>query len=388
MRRRGRRRVAALASLWLAVAACGSNGQARSLGAVVPPVSPESVDVTLFLIGDAGAPAPPPDSEPVLVALRTQAAAAANPVVAFLGDNVYPHGLPDSANPKRAEAERRLNAQVDVLRASGARGLFLPGNHDWDRQSAEGWDAVRRQDRYLAALRDPEVAFLPADGCPGPAVVDVGRTLRLVVLDTQWWLHGGAKPTDPTSSCPADSEPEVVSALRAALAGAGSRRVAVLGHHPLESGGHHGGHFGWGDHVFPLRALKKWLWVPLPVIGSAYPLARKTGVTNQDASGPAYRRMRAALETAFADDPPLVYAAGHDHNLQVLAGTSARYLVVSGAGVFGHRSWVSWRDSTRFAAQESGYMRLEILSDGRARLAVTVVDRTGRAEEAFSLWLD
>src|SRR5436309_11924013 len=30
----------------------------------------------------------------------------------------------------------------------------------------------------------------------------------------------------------------------------------------------HGGHFGWQDHIFPLRNIKPWLWIPLPLIGS------------------------------------------------------------------------------------------------------------------------
>jgi len=47
-------------SLWLGLPGCGSG---RSAGATVPPVAaaPEAdIDVTLFLIGDAGAPAAPP----------------------------------------------------------------------------------------------------------------------------------------------------------------------------------------------------------------------------------------------------------------------------------------------------------------------------------------
>lgn len=30
--------------------------------------------------------------------------------------------------------------------------------------------------------------LLPSNGCSGPAAVDIGR-LRLILLDTQWWLH-------------------------------------------------------------------------------------------------------------------------------------------------------------------------------------------------------
>jgi hypothetical protein len=50
-----------------------------------------------------------------------------------------------------------------------------------------------------------------------------------VLLDTQWWLHGGPKPTDPNSDCPEDAESEVVDSLHAAVAGAGERLVVVAG---------------------------------------------------------------------------------------------------------------------------------------------------------------
>ena len=118
----------------------------------------------------------------------------------------------------------------------------------------------------------------------GPVTVDVGRSVRLVLLDTQWWLHGFAKPVDPTSTCPVDSEAEVLGALREAMRGASGRHVFVVGHHPPASGGPHGGYFPLVDHVFPLREFRKWLWLPLPIIGSAYPLARQNGISPQDLS--------------------------------------------------------------------------------------------------------
>src|SRR5207244_5727210 len=257
---------------------------------------------------------------------------------------------------------------------TGADGLFIPGNHDWDKEGAGGWDAVRREERFIADGAGGKggkggtgrAVLLPGGGCPGPAVVDVGTVVRLVALNTEWWLHDGPKPEDPASTCPADSPREVIDSLRAALRTAGRRLVVVAAHHPLASGGPHGGHFGWQDHIFPLRAVKSWLWVPLPLIGSVYPLAREGGISSQDAPSAAYRRMRAALDSAFAGAPPLVYAAGHDHALQVITGTSARYELVSGAGTFGHLDRVTALDSTRFARSASGFMRVEFLHDGRA----------------------
>ena len=98
--------------------------------------------------------------------------------------------------------------------------------------------------------------------------------------------------------------------------------------------------------------------------------------------------MRVALDSAFAGAPPLIYAAGHDHTLQVIAGTSTRYVLVSGTGTFGHIDRVAALDSTRFARSASGFMRVEFLRDGRARLGVLIVDRAGSAAEEFGLWLN
>jgi len=383
--------LAALASVWIGLHGCGQVGAVGAAPAAAPPALPAQIDVTLFLIGDAGAPAAPPDSEPVLVALRVAAASAPHPVIVFLGDNVYPDGMPDSAALKRRAAERVLTQQLRVLQASGARGFFVPGNHDWDSMQPGGWDAIRRQERFIAAAGGGP-ALLPAGGCPGPAVVDVGAVVRLVALDTQWWLQDGPKPEGPTSSCPAASEGAVIDSVRAALRTAGKRAAVVVAHHPLASGGVHGGHFGWQDHVFPLRNIKPWLWIPLPIIGSVYPIARAEGISRQDLPSPAYTRMRVAFDSAFAGAPalapPLIYAAGHEHTLQVIAGTSARYLLVSGTGTFGHIDRVTALDSTRFARSASGFMRVEFQRDGRARLGVFIVDRAGNAAEEFGLWLN
>jgi hypothetical protein len=372
----------AMAAVVLATACAGGPGASPA-----PRPAPNDVELTMFLIGDAGAPAPA--GEPVLKALAADLGRAGGQrVVVFLGDNVYPRGLPDSAAPDRTEMERRLDAQVDLVKAAGARGIFVPGNHDWAKQGPDGWNSIRRQGRQIARRGGPEIGLLPPDGCPGPTVVDLGRRVRLVALDTQWWLQGGPRPVGPNSGCRAADEKAVADSLKVDLAAAGNRTVVVAAHHPLASGGEHGGYFGVESYLFPLRLIKPWLWIPLPGVGSAYPIARQSGVTNQDMAGSVNRRMRQMLEGAMRDHPPLVWADGHDHNLQVIKGARARWLLVSGAGIFGHEGPANRLPDTRFASQSAGFMRLEFLTDGRERLGVLAVDLDGRSQERFSMWLE
>jgi hypothetical protein len=366
--------------------------------AVPAPVAPgDSIDLALFLIGDAGSKAY--DGEPVLRQLSRQADSlkAVRRFVVFLGDNVYPRGIPSLGDPARADAERRLAAEVLAIQKGGADGVLIPGNHDWDRQGRDGWNAIRRQDSLVRKLGGEKVRLLPKDGCPGPEVVDIGEHVRLIALDSEWWIHGHARPYGPDSPCPTRSNQEVEDSLRGALRDKGTRHAIVVDHHPLRSGGEHGGAFTIGDHLFPLRNIKSWMWLPLPLIGSLYPLARRHGFTNQDISGRLYQVMVETFERVFAEYPPLVMASGHDHDLQVIRGgrpevTHARYQLVSGAGILGHASLVRRVEGSLFERKAGGFMRLDFTRDGRVRLSVTTVADKGKRSEAssaevFSLWL-
>jgi Calcineurin-like phosphoesterase len=353
----------------------------------VPALPRDEVAATLYLIGDAGDP--DPAGEPVLRALaRELVSGGRERVVVFLGDNAYPRGLPPSGDPTRPEEERRLSAQVRAVTQAKATGYLVLGNHDWARFGTDGWNAARRQETFIDSIGEGRVSLLPRGGCPGPSTVDIANRVRLILLDTQWWLHQGPKPEDPTSSCPADADDEIVDSIQSAIHGARDRLVVVAGHHPLATGGNHGGYFGWKDHLFPLLQVVPGLWLPLPLIGSLYPTARQNGISPQDVPSRAYQHFIRVLSRAFAERAPALYAAGHDHNLQVIAGGVVPLQLVSGAGIYGH-----WGRATRirgslFARQASGFGRLDISRSGRGRLAIIEVDRSGNSSEVFSIWVE
>ena len=387
---------AALVAVAFVATACRSALEpATPVAAPVP--SRDSIEVAIFLIGDAGSHAY--DGEPVLreLALQSDSLRPVRQFIVFLGDNVYPRGVPPLGHPNRKDAERRLAAQVLAIRKGSAQGLLVPGNHDWDRQGRDGWNSIRRQDSLVRQFGGEDVRLAPSDGCPGPDVVDLGTHVRLIALDTEWWLHNDVKPYGDTSPCATKTYEEVADSLAGALRDKGKRHAIVLTHHPMQSGGTHGGHFTLNDHLFPLRNWKRWMWLPLPIIGSLYPVSRQMGISNQDVSGEKYRQLRSALERAFYRNPPLVIASGHDHDLQVIRGgrsgiTWATYQLVSGAGILGHASVVRDIEGSLFAREAAGFMRLDVTRDGRMRLSVTTVvpegvRPVGESAEVYSLWL-
>ena len=344
------------------------------------PAPPDEVAATVLLIGDAGAP--DPRGEPVLQALERTLAVHPDPtVILFLGDNVYPLGLPDSSDAAFAEAARRLKAQVDFSRRVPV--VFVPGNHDWHRSGSQGLERIRRQGRFVARVSGGRARLVPAEGCPGPEPVDVGPRLRLVLLDTEWWLYPHEKPGEG-SGCATRSAAEVAARLERLLRESAGRQVIVAGHHPLLTGGPHGGYFPIGDHLFPLRNLHPALLIPLPFLGSIYPVARSLGISAEDLSSGPYQRLRAALDSAFRCDPPALYAAGHEHGLQLLDRGRPPLLAVSGAGIYGHESHVDRIPATRLALATGGFMRVDLLRDGRLRIGVITATRAGDAKEIYA----
>ncbi|MBS1104598.1 MAG: hypothetical protein H6Q91_100 [Deltaproteobacteria bacterium] len=380
----------ALLAAWLgfvAVSGRTERGVAHAGVSALPAACEDAgvADSTLFLIGDAGAPRAP--TEPLLDALaaeaseRVRALGAERVVIAFLGDNVYPVGLHKPDHQGRAEDERRLDAQLAVVRRSGARGYLVPGNHDWDNGGADGWEAMKRQTRFVAARG---ASVVPPDGCPGPVSAALGSRLALVFLDTQWWLHEAARPEGDGSGCAETNRAEVERALEATLRDTGDRHAIVLGHHPLRSGGPHGARFGWKEHLFPFREMNRSLWIPVPVLGSIRHVARMLGVSPQDVPSTAYQQMIESIERSFAAAPPLVYASGHDHDLQVLRGGRAkRFEVVSGAGSAPNLSWAYGIPGTLFAAAESGYARLDADASRAVELTIETLDANGTLAPAF-----
>jgi len=369
-----------------AVAASGSHlGTSSSVAAQ----QVGAAEAIVFLVGDAGKPKEPTD--PLLVALGADIESArstsppAEVAVTFLGDNVYENGVPDEDASGYEEYVRRLMAQVDVLgegasgQAAPVRGVFIPGNHDWAGNRYDGWERIRRQDELLSeasAARDIDVALLPAGGCPGPEMVDVAGSVRLIAIDTQWWLRTGPKPIGSDSPCRTQTVERLLERLDTQMASAGGRLVIVLAHHPVASGGPHGGHL----------AFKEWLW---PTYNLLYYPYRKLKQPRQDLGSEPYAAMIASLSGVYAEHSPLLVASGHDHNLQVIEGDLPRYQLVSGAG--SKRRAVDKTTDPRFESlfwsDSNGYMRLDVHADGRVRLTVTVIEN-GTPREAFGLWLE
>jgi hypothetical protein len=209
---------------------------------------------------------------------------------------------------------------------------------------------------------------------------------RILVVDTQWWFHEGYVPAD---SCTPGDTASAARRLRELLEADDGREVVVLGHHPLLTGGLHAGFSSWKEHLFPLTMVKSWAWIPLPVVGTAYHLVTAPrGRTDQDLKADAYQAFIRQMGDALAAAPPLIYASGHEHSLEVLVGhRAAEHLLVSGAGSESKVTAVGDRRRSLFAHAHPGFMVVDFLRDGGALLRVVEPDDDPEDRVVLSWWL-
>ena len=318
---------------------------------------------TIYLIGDAGEAGENGDFTTLNLLQKHLQAAGNQSAVVFLGDNIYPRGLPDEGHHGYAEAEEVLKAYQEILNGYQGRTFFIPGNHDWKKGSRQGWEYASNQEKWITDHLD-SLVFLPKNGCPGPEEINLNEEVTLILLNTQWFLHPWDKPR-ADEGCGVEHSYEVFGILDDIILRNKDKKVIVAGHHPLYSYGIHGGVTRFKDHIFPLTAANSSLYIPLPVVGSIYPFYRKILGNIQDINHPKYKAVKRMLEESFNKHPNLIYAAGHEHSLQYILKDSVHY-VVSGSGA--KTTFVKKRGAAKYAKEQNGFAKLLFYPEGEVRL--------------------
>ena len=255
-----------------------------------------------------------------------------NSAIAFLGDNVYPKGLPKKDDKQREEAEAILDAQLNLVKDFKGKVYYIPGNHDWNHMSAGGLKAVKRQEDYIQDFEGKEIKFYPNDGCGDPKVKKIDKDLYYVFIDTQWWLQNWDKEKKINKGCSIKSRQEFLQQLEWIFLEHKNDQIVVFMHHPFYSNGEHGGFFSAKTHLFPLTDFKKNAWVPLPVLGSLMPIFRGVGGAKQDIPNPLYQKLVDEVQGMLIQNKHVIFVSGHDHNLQYFQSLQGHQFIISGSG--------------------------------------------------------
>lgn len=202
----------------------------------------------VYLIGDAGEPKNP-DQNLQLLAVQFSGAGEQD-VLIFLGDNIYPKGLPAKEDPNRAAMEAKLIPQLEVMKSFPGKAFIIPGNHDWAKGGKDGFKNGINMEEFIRNYFEGEEVFLPLGGCPGPIEVPINDQFTVLLLNTQYFLHPWDKP-DEDSDCANKSTIEALDDIKTAVKRNEGKHILIAGHQPVYTYGEHHGNFSFKQQIFP-----------------------------------------------------------------------------------------------------------------------------------------
>ncbi|WP_139958612.1 metallophosphoesterase [Flavicella sediminum] len=314
---------------------------------------------SMYLIGDAGN-ASLNETTFTLKALENKLKIAGkNSTALFLGDNIYPVGMPSKKHKKkRALAEHRIKTQTDILKDFNGTSIFIPGNHDW---YSNGLNGLEREQKFIEKELQNKNVFFPQDGCPLEKI-DLTDDLVIIAIDSQWYLEDWNKHPTMNDNCPyIKSKRKFFEELKGMLNKNSEKTVVIALHHPVFTNGTHGGKYSAKSHLFPLGNS-----IPLPGVGSFFNLLRETsGLSPQDLQNKNYSELANKIVTLSQPYKKVVFVSGHDHNLQFLKKKN-KIQIVSGSA--SKKSATKLGSDTGFTYGHEGYSQLNFYKDGSAKV--------------------
>ncbi len=332
----------------------------------------KEISHTFYFIGDAGL-SPMGGMNPALRIFKDKLShASENSTAIFLGDNIYPAGLPDPKDSTLAyrRARNHLDAQLQTVTDYKGRVVFIPGNHDW---YTEGLIGLKRQEKYIEQSIDRKDAFIPEDGCP-LEVVDINDDVVVIAMDTEWYLTNWDKRPSINEDCKIKSREKFLEELESEIKKNAGKTIILAQHHPVFSYGPHGGQYTLHQQFYPKSRIG-----PLPLLGTLVNLFRKTaGASIEDMQNKRYRELRNRIVTLAQYAEKVIIASGHEHALQYIVEQNVPQ-IVSGSGA--KTGATNLLNGSKFSTGELGYATLEIYKDGSSR--VRFYGLTKAEEEKF-----
>ena len=320
---------------------------------------------TFYLVGDAGNTNDTKGQATLdLLADRLQTAQS-NSTLLFLGDNIYPNGLPSTERVnKRLIAESKLTNQLELSKKIEGKTIFIPGNHDW----YSGIKGLERQAKFVTKYTADQTSFLPRNSC-GIDTLTINKNLLLVTIDSQWFLEDWNESPTINDNCSIKSREDFFDAFEAILTRNQARTIVLALHHPLMSNGPHGGQFSLQKQLFPLEQK-----IPLPILGSAINLLRKTtGISPQDLQNKQYAGFIKRMKALLQQQENVIVVSGHEHNLQYIEKDNIKQ-IISGAGSKSEAAKAVFPSD--FSYGYAGYATLTIYENGAAKVAFYGSDNT------------
>jgi hypothetical protein len=295
----------------------------------------------IFLIGDAGQLEEGTVSKALVAMQANFASADKNDVLLFLGDNVYPKGIPSKNDNAYKNAKKALEAQIEIAKTFPGKVSFIPGNHDW----YNGLKGLKRQEELVEKALGKNT-FKPEKGCAIDKI-KISEDIVLLLVDSQWYLSNWNKHPTINDNCDIKTRELFLAEFRSEIKKARGKTTLVAMHHPMYSNGPHNGQYTFNQHM-----------KPIPVLGSLKNIIRTTGgVSNADMSNWFYNDLRKNMIAASQQNNNVIFLSGHEHSLQFIQSDNLTQIISgSGSKVSGTKP----QNKEQFGAGIKGYAILNI----------------------------
>ncbi len=310
----------------------------------------KKIQHSFYLIGDAGNSSLGSESE-ALKAFKVQLKEASkNSTVLFLGDNIYPKGLPKKSDEGREFAEHQLRVQTSAVKDFKGKTIFIPGNHDW---YSDGLKGLQRQEDFIDDILGKN-SFLPEHGCPIEKI-DISDQIVLIIIDSEWYLTNWDDHPTINDECETKTRTKFFDELESEIKKADGKTTLIALHHPMFTNGSHGGQYSFTDHM-----------KPLPGLGTLKNVMRKTGgVSTVDIHNKLYSEFRKRIITLSQQNDKSIFVSGHDHSLQYIVQDNIPQIISgSGSKVKPTRNI----GDGKFSYATPGYARLDVFTDGSSHV--------------------
>jgi hypothetical protein len=278
---------------------------------------------TFFLVGDAGNSENPETQKLMSVLENELKQHQKNSTLLFLGDQIYPKGMPANKNDKsRNVAENKLLIQLKAAKKFNGKTIFIPGNHDW----YHGLDGLKEQQNFVTKYLNDKKSFLPKNGC-ALETVKINDDIALIIIDSEWYLQDWDKHPKMNDDCSIRTRLEFLNTLKSEINKNQNKLTLLVMHHPLITNGPHGGVFSFQKNLYPINNQ-----IPLPVLGSFINLLRKTsGASPQDLQNKIYSELINHIKPMIQNRNNVLIVSGHEHNLQYIEYEGLKQLISGSA---------------------------------------------------------
>jgi hypothetical protein len=275
------------------------------------------------------------------------------------GNNKFTLILLGDVKQSSTKNEFTLLSFIIKTKAAGNNVFSVTGDNDWYNAGYYGLDTVSLLQKTFKEKIGSNI-FIPKKDCPGPYIEDIGDNIRLIGINSQWWLHPYRKVLPTDSECDNILKVQILDELNDAIETAKGRKVFIVTHHPISSGGVYGGNSNLKGQLFPFSHNDPDDKTFLPFYGTFHHCYRQNIGSEQDFSSTEYKQYIKDIENVLYNHQDVILCSSHEYDLQLLK-VNNNYQVISGS--FLKSAQVDNVENTLYSNKNTGFVKLEISPD-------------------------